>query len=380
METGGLTGEKHYVTRVLSDWADIREADWDALLACGGEPSPFARHAYLRAMTHSASATPDTGWVLRVVTLWNGDALCAACAVYLKAHSYGEYVFDWAWADAYARHGLRYYPKALVAVPFTPVPGARLLATDGDARRALVHALVRWCESQELSSLHLLFLRPEDIRACEREGLMLRHTVQFHWHNPGWADWEAGPVLASLREYFGVQIEIATPTGDPETSIGGVLAAADYRFDDPVLSDADAYLLIGSEAWQGYENDAVFSLLRQAHADGKIVAGICGATIALAKAGLLAGKAHTSNGKDWLAEQAPGRSVEVRVPPYAAVQCIGGVRHTRGTPPAVVETDPGTWLALARGELAWLKATSTGRVLASGERTDLSAYLPLERG
>ena len=81
-----------------------------------------------------------------------------------------------------------------------------------------------------------------------------------------------------------------------------------------------------------------------------------------------------------LAEQAPGRSVEVRVPPYAAVQCIEGVRHTRGTPPAVIETDPQTWLALARGELAWLEATSTGRVLASGERTDLSAHLPLERG
>ena len=81
-----------------------------------------------------------------------------------------------------------------------------------------------------------------------------------------------------------------------------------------------------------------------------------------------------------LAERAPGRSVEVRVPPYAAVQCIEGVRHTRGTPPAVIETDPETWLALARGELAWLEATSTGRVLASGERTDLSAHLPLERG
>jgi predicted N-acyltransferase len=198
METGGLTGEKHYVTRVLSDWADMREADWDALLAHSSEPSPFARHAYLRAMAESGSATPDTGWALRLVTLWNGDALCAACAVYLKAHSYGEYVFDWAWADAYARHGLRYYPKALVAVPFTPVPGARLLATDDDARHALVQALVRWCEEQELSSLHLLFLQPEDITACESEGLMLRHTVQFHWHNPGWADWDA--FLASLQQ------------------------------------------------------------------------------------------------------------------------------------------------------------------------------------
>lgn len=130
-------------------------------------------------------------------------------------------------------------------------------------------------------------------------------SVAVAFLQPGWADWEAGQVLACLREYFGVQIEIATPTGDPETSIGGILAAADYRFDDPVLSDADAFLLIGSDAWQGYENDALFGLLRQAHADGKPVAAICGATIALAKAGLLAGKAHTSNGKDWLTEQAP---------------------------------------------------------------------------
>lgn len=131
-------------------------------------------------------------------------------------------------------------------------------------------------------------------------------SVAVAFLQPGWADWEAGQVLACLREYFGVQIEIATPTGDPETSIGGVLAAADYGFEDPVLSDADAYLLIGSDAWQGYDNDALFSLLRQAHADGKPVAAICGATIALARAGLLAGKAHTSNGRDWLAEQAPG--------------------------------------------------------------------------
>jgi len=79
-----------------------------------------------------------------------------------------------------------------------------------------------------------------------------------------------------------------------------------------------------------------------------------------------------------LAQRAPGRSVEVRVPPYAAVQCIEGVRHTRGTPPAVIETEPETWLALARGELDWAAAVASGHVRASGERTDLSSYLPLE--
>ena len=118
------------------------------------------------------------------------------CALYLKDHSYGEYVFDWAWANAYEQHGLDYYPKALIATPFTPVPGARLLALDAAARQALVEAVIRWCGKQKLSSLHLLFAGNEDIAACAAAGLMLRHTVQFHWVNADWADFDA--FLASL--------------------------------------------------------------------------------------------------------------------------------------------------------------------------------------
>lgn len=131
-------------------------------------------------------------------------------------------------------------------------------------------------------------------------------TVAVAFLQPGWADWEAGGVLALLREYLKVQIEIATPTGDPETSIGGVLAAADYRFDDPVLSDADAFILIGSDAWNEGENPAISALIRQAFADGKPVAGICAGTTALARAGLFDGRKHTSNGKEWLEGVAPG--------------------------------------------------------------------------
>jgi putative intracellular protease/amidase len=131
-------------------------------------------------------------------------------------------------------------------------------------------------------------------------------TVAVAFLQPGWADWEAGGVLALLREHLKVQIEIATPEGEPETSIGGVLAAADYRFDDPVLSDADLYILIGSDAWAKGENPAISALIRQAFADGKPVAGICAGTTALAHAGLFDGRAHTSNGGQWLAEQVPG--------------------------------------------------------------------------
>lgn len=141
------------------------------------------RHAYLSALDSSGSAEPVTGWAPRFVLLWDGDELAAGCPLYAKSHSYGEYVFDWAWANAYAEHGLRYYPKALVAVPFTPVPGSRLLARDAVAREALVRALLDWCREQKLSSLHVLFGDEADRAACEAAGLMQRHQVQFHWNN-----------------------------------------------------------------------------------------------------------------------------------------------------------------------------------------------------
>ncbi|MBS0318218.1 MAG: N-acetyltransferase, partial [Proteobacteria bacterium] len=172
-----------YVIRVLASPLEVPAPDWNALLAAQPEATPFMRHEYLAALHESGSATPRTGWTPRFFTLWRGTRLAAACALYLKDHSWGEYVFDWAWADAYTRFGLPYYPKALVASPFTPVPGARLLAEDAAARRALVRALIAWCREQELSSLHLLFGSADDLAACADAGMMLRHQVQFHWHN-----------------------------------------------------------------------------------------------------------------------------------------------------------------------------------------------------
>jgi len=181
-----------YVTRVHASIAAIPAAVWDGLLARHGDASPFMQHAYLWAMETSESASPATGWQVQIITLEHLGDMVAACALYVKDHSYGEYVFDWAWANAYQQHGLAYYPKAVVAVPFTPVPGARLLAVNDDARTALVHALVQWSKDQQLSSLHLLFLSEPDLHACEAAGLMPRHTVQFHWTNttPGYADFD----------------------------------------------------------------------------------------------------------------------------------------------------------------------------------------------
>jgi predicted N-acyltransferase len=176
-------GLNDYVIRVLASPSDVSPKAWNALLAAQAEPSPFMRHEYLAALHESGSASPASGWTAQFVTLWRGKQLEAACPVYIKDHSYGEYVFDWAWANAYEQHGLAYYPKAVVAVPFTPVPGTRLLARDAQSRTLLVQALVAWCKQEELSSLHLLFGADDDIAACTEAGLMLRNTVQFHWTN-----------------------------------------------------------------------------------------------------------------------------------------------------------------------------------------------------
>ena len=192
-----------YVIRVLESPLQVNAADWNALLAMqsgDGTLSPFMRHEYLAAMHESGSATPKTGWTPRFITLWDAGKLAAGCALYLKDHSYGEYVFDHAWANAYHQHGLPYYPKALVAPPFTPVPGPRLLARSAHERLLLVKAVIAWCTQEKLSSLHLLFTADEDVKACEVAGLMLRHTVQFHWTNavPGYKSFD--DLLMSLAQ------------------------------------------------------------------------------------------------------------------------------------------------------------------------------------
>ena len=189
-----------YVIRVLSTPDEVNAADWNQLLSVQSDATPFMRHEYLAALHASGSATPATGWAPHFFILERNGVMAGACALYLKSHSYGEYVFDHAWANAYAQHGLAYYPKAVVAVPFTPVPGTRLLARTAADRAVLAKALIQWCEAEKLSSLHLLFTSKDDCQACADAGMMLRHTVQFHWHNsePAYADFEG--FLASLSQ------------------------------------------------------------------------------------------------------------------------------------------------------------------------------------
>ncbi|XHS78237.1 GNAT family N-acetyltransferase [Burkholderiaceae bacterium UC74_6] len=184
--------------RIEEHVAAVAPEAWNALLEQSPQPTPFMRHEYLAALIDSGSATADTGWAPLVLLLEDdAGALQAACIAWIKSHSYGEYVFDWSWADAYQRHGLEYYPKLLVAVPFTPVPGSRLLARDAASRRVLLQALRQLAQQQSFSSVHLLFGDEADHGAADEEHWMPRSGVQFHWLQGGHADFAA--YLASMQ-------------------------------------------------------------------------------------------------------------------------------------------------------------------------------------
>jgi predicted N-acyltransferase len=227
-----------YVIRVHTSPLDIPADAWDALLSHQDAPSPFMQHAYLAALHSSGSATPHTGWTPQFVTLWEGPTLVAASALYIKDHSYGEYVFDWAWANAYADHGLNYFPKATCAVPFTPVPGSRLLARDTATRQALLAALLDLAQQHQLSSLHLLFTSPQDRAACDALGLLQRQTVQFHWHNAtqhGQCFDSFDAFLASLSQDKRKKIKqerrrVADAGVTFRTAVGAAITTADWDF------------------------------------------------------------------------------------------------------------------------------------------------------
>lgn len=187
-----------YCTQVLDDPARIDRSAWNALVAADAEANPFLRHEFLAALTASGAAAAASGWQPRFLLLAQGDRLVAAAPLYAKDHSYGEYVFDWSWAEAYHRAGLAYYPKWLVAVPFTPVPGARLLARDGASRERLAAALLAHARESGLSSLHVLLPPARDVDVLARAGMLVRDGVQFHWRNCGYASFD--DFLAALSQ------------------------------------------------------------------------------------------------------------------------------------------------------------------------------------
>jgi predicted N-acyltransferase len=168
----------------------IAASDWNAL--AGG--TPLASHAFLRALHETGCASRASGWTPCYLTAWRDRKLAGAVPLYAKAHSYGEYVFDWAWANAYQRHGRRYYPKLVAAIPFTPAEGPRFFAADAAVREALLRAALARLQPAErrgdppFSSLHVLFPTEAEARACEAAGMVVRNGVQFRWENRGYRD------------------------------------------------------------------------------------------------------------------------------------------------------------------------------------------------
>jgi predicted N-acyltransferase len=180
-----LNTGRDYVTRVYRDPAKIDRDAWSALVERQTYRTPFLSWDFLCALHASLSAVDHTGWAPHFVTVWDGGDLVAACPAYLKSHSYGEFVFDWSWAEAYAAHGLSYYPKLVVGVPFTPVGGTRLLAQDAAARAHLLSELPRVAQTLEASSVHVLFASTEEVEHARREpSWLIRRNVQFHWQRP----------------------------------------------------------------------------------------------------------------------------------------------------------------------------------------------------
>ena len=173
--------------------ADIPAPAWDALAG----DNPFLSHVFLNALQECGCTTLATGWQPQFLTLWLDGELTGAMPLYLKHHSYGEFVFDWAWADAYHQHDLNYYPKLLSAVPFVPVTGARLLANTPEVRTQLVHAAIQLAQETGLSSFHCLFPTLQQAQEMQGHGMMLRQGVQLHWQNPGYADFDS--YLSALR-------------------------------------------------------------------------------------------------------------------------------------------------------------------------------------
>lgn len=258
-------GGEPVTIKVLQSIADADAELWDA---CAGEGNPFVSHAFLKALEESQAASGESGWLPQHVAIEKSGRLIGAVPCYLKSHSYGEYVFDWGWAEAYQRAGGRYYPKLQVSVPFSPVTGSRLLVAPGQdapgTRRLLAAGLLELAKQHEVSSLHVTFPPESEWRELGEMGLLLRQGQQFHWINQGFGTFD--DFLASLnsrkrkmirkeRKAANAEVEIRTLSGD---DVRPEHIDAFHRF----------YLNTVNRKWaHAYLNRDFFHLLRERMAD-----------------------------------------------------------------------------------------------------------------
>ncbi len=203
--------------RVIDSLSEVEAADWDACAGWDNQQgeNPFVSHAFLSTLEDSRSVGSRTGWLPQHLLIEDaaGD-LVAACPLYVKTHSYGEYVFDHGWAEAFERAGGRYYPKLQIAVPFSPVPGPRLLIRPGaDAaanRAALIETLIATTRSSKLSSLHVTFCSAEEAAALQEAGFLHRIGLQYHWHNQGYGSFDDFLAALNSRKRKAIRKERAT--------------------------------------------------------------------------------------------------------------------------------------------------------------------------
>jgi predicted N-acyltransferase len=200
--------------KVLEGIADVREAEWDALFDPSG--SPFTRHTWLEALEHSGCVGGDSDWEPHHLTLWDEDRLVAAAPAYLKHGSDGDFSRDWGWAEAAERAGIRYYPKLVIAVPFTPVTGRRVLTASQASRPPLVRALMagaaETARTLGATSVHVLFPTAEEALELEAVGLSRRIAFQYHWRNESYADPDAFLARLDAKRRHQARRERAAPT------------------------------------------------------------------------------------------------------------------------------------------------------------------------
>jgi predicted N-acyltransferase len=187
-----VSGSEQYSLEILDHLSDVSAADWNSLL--GVNAGPFLRYEFLSALEETGCVGDNTGWQVAHLVLKQANRLVGAMPLYLKRHSYGEFVFDWSWAQAYEQQGLNYYPKVLCAIPFTPVQGSRILCrADSSAteiQKALIAGLKSLLTDNDLSSAHILFPMPNEAAHLKEQGFLLRDSVQFHWHNQDFQNFE----------------------------------------------------------------------------------------------------------------------------------------------------------------------------------------------
>jgi predicted N-acyltransferase len=218
--------------RVIQSISDVNESNWNALLS--PDAGPFLRHEFLNTLEQTACVGGNTGWQVAHLLVENAQSeIVGAMPLYLKQHSYGEFVFDWAWAQAYEQNNLPYYPKALSAIPFTPVRGPRLLISSKVDKEAIQEVLVAGLKTlvtqNSLSSAHVLFPEDGELTELKKQGFMLRDSVQFHWHNQGYQDFEQFLAALTMKRRKNIRRERAEVASNELSyrHVPGALASLD---------------------------------------------------------------------------------------------------------------------------------------------------------